>query len=71
MATSTQNFEPALAPPTPHERWIQGAIRRKEKEAGETDLSQTLSAFPPPLLLLVYDHGTDVYGKNARDKTLE
>ena len=43
----------------------------KEKEAWETDLSQTLSAFLPPFLLLVYDHGTDVYGKNARDKTLE
>ena len=40
-------------------------------EAWETDLSQTLSAFLPPFLLLVYDHGTDVYGKNARDKTLE
>ena len=40
----------------------------KEKEAWETDLSQTLL---PPFLLLVYDHGTDVYGKNARDKTLE
>ena len=31
----------------------------------------TLSAFLPPFLLLVYDHGTDVYGKNACDKTLE
>ena len=46
-----------------------GGLQRYDDDAMET-VTLVLHgklAFPPPFLLLVhYDHGTDVYGKNAQ-----